>query len=669
MLIKQIDIENFRNFKGKHKIDFSTDEIKNVTIVIGDNNAGKTTLAQAFLWCFYGESGFKVKGLLNADLEKEMLPGQVEKIRVDVYLNHNDGNYVISRFIKIKKGNKSYSEVETQFRVGYKDSKTGETTYKNEVQSKMFVQKMMPKELAGFFFFDGEHIHSMSEELSKNKSKNFADAVRGLVGLTALINAIDNYKPSTTFNTVIGALWNEIDEKGNIKIAQYNKDIGDLENKCSLKSQRILEIQPKIEEYQKKTYHLGKEILDLTPALETKRNYEKEQSIIKEKEKLLKQTAASIFSAFSQGAMNFMGKEKVYEALKQLKTTNKLDKGIPHMHQDTIKFLLKRGYCICGCNLDVGSDAVKNLYDLIDMLPPKSLGGMFGEFTALAKARTSSADSFDGNIDTLYKNLYSVKEEINNHRIKSDELYDQLTNTDKATDMKIEKVRCESEARKLNNEVVALQQEIGGLDTKRKYLEAERDKLLLADKKNQKYTELLDYARAVHEMFSREYKEKENKVRIELEQEINKIFEEIYDGGINIRIDERYGIHVEINSLDYENMGITEIERNTAQGYAIIFAFISGIIRLKHNSDKEQMNAGVAEEVSKYPLIMDAPLSAFDKRRIANICKALPNLAEQVIIFIKDTDGEIAEEHFGNRVGSKWTLQAESYTVTNEIRR
>lgn len=54
-----------------------------------------------------------------------------------------------------------------------------------------------------------------------------------------------------------------------------------------------------------------------------------------------------------------------------------------------------------------------------------------------------------------------------------------------------------------------------------------------------------------------------------------------------------------------------------------------------------------------YPLVMDAPLSAFDKRRIKTVCEALPNTAEQVIIFIKDTDGELAEEYMGDKIGCR----------------
>lgn len=57
-----------------------------------------------------------------------------------------------------------------------------------------------------------------------------------------------------------------------------------------------------------------------------------------------------------------------------------------------------------------------------------------------------------------------------------------------------------------------------------------------------------------------------------------------------------------------------------------------------------------------YPLVMDAPLSAFDKARIRTVCDALPNVAEQVIIFIKDTDGELAETYMGVRLAAALNL-------------
>lgn len=54
---------------------------------------------------------------------------------------------------------------------------------------------------------------------------------------------------------------------------------------------------------------------------------------------------------------------------------------------------------------------------------------------------------------------------------------------------------------------------------------------------------------------------------------------------------------------------------------------------------------------------MDAPLSAFDKHRIKKVCEILPEIAEQIIIFIKDTDGDLARENLKNKIGKIYSLE------------
>lgn len=61
MLLESIKLENFRQFRNE-SIDFAQGQDgKNVTIIIGENGTGKTTFAQAFFWCMYGETEFSDK--------------------------------------------------------------------------------------------------------------------------------------------------------------------------------------------------------------------------------------------------------------------------------------------------------------------------------------------------------------------------------------------------------------------------------------------------------------------------------------------------------------------------------------------------------------------------------------------------------------------------------
>lgn len=143
------------------------------------------------------------------------------------------------------------------------------------------------------------------------------------------------------------------------------------------------------------------------------------------------------------------------------------------------------------------------------------------------------------------------------------------------------------------------------------------------------------------------YATSEAEIRRKLETTINEIFKQIYDGGLYLTIDEKYHISVYVNEYD------GDVETSTAQSISVIFAFITGIIKMaRDNRNATDDNAKLLSS-EPYPLVMDAPLSAFDKRRIKTVCEALPNTAEQVIIFIKDTDGELAEEHMGDKIGCR----------------
>lgn len=55
MKFKHLRLKNFMRYIGENTVKFSLDPEKNVTVVLGDNTIGKTTLAQAFRWVLYGE--------------------------------------------------------------------------------------------------------------------------------------------------------------------------------------------------------------------------------------------------------------------------------------------------------------------------------------------------------------------------------------------------------------------------------------------------------------------------------------------------------------------------------------------------------------------------------------------------------------------------------------
>ena len=171
------------------------------------------------------------------------------------------------------------------------------------------------------------------------------------------------------------------------------------------------------------------------------------------------------------------------------------------------------------------------------------------------------------------------------------------------------------------------------------------------------------YAEAVYSLIEQEYSVHETKVRKYLEECINRIFLSIYSEGLALNIDTKYNVKTIVN--DIKNLS-DEVETSTAQSISVVFAFITGVIETakKFEEEKEENKRVLSTEA--YPLVMDAPLSSFDKKRIRTVCDTLPGICEQVIIFIKDTDGEIAKEYLDNKVGRSYTLKKIS-SVETEI--
>ena len=72
-------------------------------------------------------------------------------------------------------------------------------------------------------------------------------------------------------------------------------------------------------------------------------------------------------------------------------------------------------------------------------------------------------------------------------------------------------------------------------------------------------------------------------------------------------------------------------------------------------------NVGLADNLS---ITLTAYTFKHYLHDFVNSALTLPNIAEQVIIFIKDTDGEIAEEYLSDKIGAKYEFDKKSETET-----
>ena len=663
MLLKSMKLTNFRQFKETQSIEFSTDSEKNVTIIMGENGSGKTTLAQAFTWCLYGDTDFDDKVVLNKVVAQELGPNSEAVVKVELSILHADFDYLIIR--EQKYTTDSSGELKRPnnpvFKMAYKGS-DGQQEFVKENETELRMKEILPKELSRYFFFDGERIGNMSKEIRRGKSQEFAEAVKGLLGLSAFTAALDHLNGRSQ-NTVIKSYANQYDSKSDSTIAQYRSEIEKYDSRIDKIEDRLSEIdneevvaREKAQEYESK--------------IEENKDSERlaqERSRLKMKLEGLKsnkvKNTSGLIDVFNRRGAAWMSTKMISDALEELASAEKLDTGIPDIHARTIEYLIHRKSCICGEPIEFGNRAYTELNKLLEYIPPKSIGTLIGQFVRECELKSrSSSDTFDI-ASTQYGDIRSFDADYAEVVSEIDTIDKRLEGMLNVGELQKKYTFYNGEARKLAREREDLIEEKGGLKTKRERYETQINELVLKDDNNKRIARFQAYATYMYQYLAKVYKDKETETREQLEKTVNEIFKNIYNGGFSLSIDEKYNIQVLVD--DFE--GYTgDVETSTAQSISVIFAFIAGVIKMARENNNEE-NSMLTTEA--YPLVMDAPLSAFDKTRIQTVCDVLPKVAEQVIIFIKDTDGEIAEDNMGKKVGARYKFEKHNEFETELVGR
>lgn len=588
--------------------------------------------------------------MINRLVASEMKPGQKEKVQVTLKLTHGNVSYTLMREQEYSKDYSNRIKGDnTIFDIAIKDSK-GNTTYVKKTLCEGEVKSILPKELSKYFFFDGERIEKMSKDISTGKkATDFAEAVKGLLGLNAMFSAIQHFNPRAK-NSVIGSYESSYSANSNIKIIEYTKTIESCKEKISEIDSRIDELENQIEQARSRKAEKVEEI----------KLYAEGEELQLQKERLLKQIKSvktsrstvikEISKNFNANMSFFFSSSLMLKALEFLANKDFIGKDIPFMHSKTIEYLLKQKVCICGTHLDEGSVPYNKIKGLLEFLPPQSLSTNVSDFKKESNRRANARENLYDDIREKMAIISKQDEEIVNLNDDLNAIEKKLSSNDVRNTVRTINAEiqiCDQTIRKNQTERDQLLMKKGGFEKDATRADTERRNLTLLDENNKKIEIYKAYAEKIYEELQEVYDSSETEIRSKLEVTINEIFRTIYEGGLSLTIDEKY--HISVYANDYDG----DVETSTAQSISVIFAFITGIIKMARENRTANNEDAKLLSSEPYPLVMDAPLSTFDKRRIKTVCESLPNIAEQVIIFIKDTDGEVAEDYMGDKIGSR----------------
>ena len=398
MLLKYIKFVNFRQYKDEQIISFSTDPNKNVTVVLGENTCGKTTLVQAMNWVLYNDILFDDDILVNRELLEEVAIWEEVVAEVEIRIKHNELDYVINRkqsyqkddMGRIKKVKSNVSMVEVR------DSNT-KIVAPTEISEK--INSIIPFDLSNYFFFTGEKIKNVT------KKRDLSGAVKRLMGLDALVNA-EKHLNIESSQGVYKVFARDLENDNQEEIDSLDEKINKADRENVELEEQLVSLNGELDKYTSRRDELRSKMQEYDKMNSLQNDIDSKKSMLNYFKEDIVRNEKDMVTAFSDKIYFVYAKVL---ASKSLDTLNSLsDKGeseaLPSVNAKTIDEILKRKKCICGNEFCDGDDTYKTLINAKDYYPPKSLGTCISDFKHDLKKYSDNLNGYYSNFDSKYKN-------------------------------------------------------------------------------------------------------------------------------------------------------------------------------------------------------------------------------------------------------------------------
>ena len=196
MIIKTIELNNFRIYKGINKILLTPDGERNIIVISGNNGFGKTTFLMSLVWCLYGKNMEKVDDLYKKEIDEK---GGYNKyignsLNTQAAQNGESKFSVSVTFTDVEIPNIPCTEITITRSYDIAINTNDELSilidgkYSNLFNEKndeeMFIRDyILPIEIAKFFFFDAEKIVSFAQINTPEQRVELSKAYSQVLGI------------------------------------------------------------------------------------------------------------------------------------------------------------------------------------------------------------------------------------------------------------------------------------------------------------------------------------------------------------------------------------------------------------------------------------------------------------------------------------------------------
>lgn len=652
MYIKEIELNNFRIYKGVNKINLSPEKDKNVIVVSGKNGFGKTTFLMSLVWCLYG------KNMQNVD----------ELYQKEIGDKGGYGKYIGNSLNRLAK-----SEGDTKFSVSvtFRDVKIPEITcneikitrtydivtsasdkvevlvdgFQNELiqdlttdgkqdGEEIFIRDfILPIEIAKFFFFDAEKIVSLAEINSPEQRRLLSKAYTEVLGIKKYEDLKDQLESIQDEYRKKSAKPQEKTELSQI-IADIDKtqiDIEEIEKSIQKINDEKLEKANASNDIQRKLIQEGNQM-----TLEQLNKLKDEEAILNTKLSTLQDDLKELFDLIPFGlagetlmeVSTQLTNEKNYRTNKfiQEDVGEKTNKILDDIEQEKKSFPTAIPTEI----RNFYENQIKNLVRKHFFADAPELPSNFEAIHDFSDAETNELNGLVNNLKHTFKEVFTrLNDEYSRSKNQLDSIRRKIRDAEKdaeneyISNLRSEKERLDKRVISIENDIYDFKEKIGSLKNDVKTLKQRQEELRKKIDDSRKYSAKEEKAQELINKLRTFIKSLKEEKKISLENGIlNELNILMHKKGFikKVAVDiNQSGDDVDINLFNSRNEKIDKGSLSMGERQMYASALLKALV---DESDIE------------FPVFIDSPMQKFDRDHAENVIKEFyPNVSKQVVLF------------------------------------
>lgn len=632
MILHELTLDNFRQYKGENKIKFASSiKGKNTTIIIGNNGAGKSNLFAALNWVLYDNGGDQFQNIVNKEALKNAGKGDRITAKVRLKFSHEGEQFIATREVSVLKNGRSLEDcVADEPSLSFYSIAPGGAAEPIPNPTKK-MNSILPSNAKEYFFFDGEQV--LERFTKAGHEREVANAVRDVLQYEVLERSIKHL---------------------DLLARDYQKD---LKGRATGEERKLRETEIVLREerdkksgeqvkIRKELSEARKLIEDISSALRNKKHAKeimaerdrhdaRRQELLATKADLEERIRADTSISFYIFAKSAVSASR--ELIDKKREKGEIPAGI---REQFLHDLLHRKKCICGSALESGSSEEKLVRNLLNRSVlgsiENALISVYGNLTGILIKAEEVETRLRDNIlkrSECIKTLASVMDalEETKAKLKQEEIEDVGV-----LEKNLE--RYESRREDLNTEAIRNQARIEqidkDLDDNKRQLKLEEQKGAHTDFLAKKYEvarEAADCSKRVLETFA-------NEMRAKIEAKAQEIFSQLIwkeAQFTSVKISPNYELEV------YDRWG-TPARRELSAGERQFFS-LAFILAMAEVTDVEA------------PFVIDTPLGRIDDEPRKRLAQSLPGLVPQLVLLMTNNEAKV-EPILKPRLGAKYVL-------------